>query len=270
MNPGDHPDNGAPSAFARMTSLFGLRTESVNGGLEVLPVRLGDHHVRVSTSVNAGTGFDHALFWVAFALVAWGAVMVYSASIALPDNPRFARYSHTHFLVRHLLFIGVAAVVALLAFQVSMDTWDRIARPLFVLSLLLLILVLIPGIGKVVYGARRWVAVGPFSFQPSELAKFAILLYAANYMVRKLDVKENFMKSVLPMVAAVAVVGLLLLAEPDMGAFMVIAVIAMGILFLGGVNMREVLLILVVMVGAFVLMIALSEWRREQIGRAHV
>ena len=81
------------------------------------------------------------------------------------------------------------------------------------------------------------------SFQPSELAKFAVLLYAADYMVRKMDVKERFFRAVLPMAAAMAVVGMLLLAEPDMGAFMVIAVIAMGILFLGGVNARMFFLI---------------------------
>ena len=105
-------------------------------------------------------------------------------------------------------------------------------------SLLLLAVVLIPHVGKGVNGARRWIWLGFMSFQPSELAKFAVLLYAADYMVRKMDVKERFFRAVLPMAAAVAIVGVLLLAEPDMGAFMVIAVIAMGILFLGGVNAR--------------------------------
>jgi cell division protein FtsW len=83
--------------------------------------------------------------------------------------------------------------------------------------------------------------------------------------VRKMDVKERFFRAVLPMAAAVAIVGVLLLAEPDMGAFMVIAVIAMGILFLGGVNARMFFLIACVMTLAFVLMIAMSEWRRERI-----
>jgi cell division protein FtsW len=97
------------------------------------------------------------------------------------------------------------------------------------------------------------------------LAKLGVLLYAANYMVRKMEVKEKFFTSVAPMGLAVAVVGSLLLAEPDMGAFMVIAVIAMGILFLGGVNARMFFLIALVLVVAFGLMIALSEWRRERI-----
>ncbi|HXS32064.1 MAG TPA: putative lipid II flippase FtsW, partial [Steroidobacteraceae bacterium] len=136
---------------------------------------------------------------------------------------------------------------------------------LFVLALLMLVVVLIPQVGKGVNGARRWIVVGPLSFQPSELAKFAVLLYAADYMVRKMEVKERFFRAVLPMAGAVAIVGLLLLAEPDMGAFLVIAIIAMGILFLGGVNARMFFLIAAVMTVAFMLMIALSDWRRERI-----
>ena len=209
--------------------------------------------------------FDPALLWVTVALLAWGLVMVYSASVALPDNPKFSRYAHSFFLVRHALFLAVSFVTGLLVFQVKLETWERVAPWLFVASLVLLAIVLIPGIGKGVNGARRWIGLGPVSFQPSELAKFAVLLYAADYMVRKMDVKERFFRAVLPMAGAVAVVGLLLLAEPDMGAFMVIAVIAMGILFLGGVNARMFFLIATVIVVAFAIMIALSDWRRERI-----
>jgi cell division protein FtsW len=208
---------------------------------------------------------DQALIWLTLALLVFGLVMVYSATVALPDNPKFARYAHTHFLVRHAIFIALSFVAALLAFQVPMATWEKVAPWLFVISLLLLIVVLIPHVGKGVNGARRWLGLGFMSFQPSELAKFAVLLYAADYMVRKMDVKERFFRAVLPMAAAVAIVGVLLLAEPDMGAFMVIAVIAMGILFLGGVNARMFFLIASVMTVAFTLMIALSDWRRERI-----
>lgn len=210
-------------------------------------------------------GLDQPLLWVTVAIMALGLVMVYSASIALPDNPRFAKYTHTYFLTRHTLYMVMAGVMGWVAFQIPLKRWERWAPWLFVASLLLLILVLVPFIGKVVYGARRWIALGPISFQPSELAKFAVLLYAADYMVRKMEVKERFFRAVMPMGVAVGVVGLLLLAEPDMGAFMVIAVIAMGILFLGGVNARMFFLIAAVLVLAFGLMIALSEWRRERI-----
>ena len=231
-----------------------------------LPVRLGGRGSFSNTTAPAQVrGFDQPLVWVVVALLLWGLVMVYSASIAMPDNPKFSSYTHTHFLVRHVVSLCVAFVAALIAFQVPVQTWEKVAPWLFVASLVLLIAVLVPFIGKGVNGARRWIALGVMNFQPSELAKFAVLLYAADYMVRKMDVKERFFRAVMPMAVAVAVVGLLLLAEPDMGAFMVIAVIAMGILFLGGVNARMFFLIAAILVVAFGLMIALSEWRRERI-----
>ena len=216
-------------------------------------------------STGHALGLDQALIWVTVALLAWGLVMVYSASIAMPENPKFSRYTHTHFLVRHILSVAVAFVAALIAFQIPVETWEKAAPWLFVVSLILLIVVLIPHVGKGVNGAKRWIPLGITGFQPSELAKFAVLLYASDYMVRKMDVKERFFQAVAPMAVAVAVVGLLLLAEPDMGAFMVIAVIAMGILFLGGVNARMFFLIAAILLVAFGLMIALSEFRRERI-----
>jgi cell division protein FtsW len=251
---------------ARLQGLLGWLGHGRAPAGDVLPVRLGSaRRSAIATSPSRVQGFDEPLVWVTVALLLWGLVMVYSASIAMPENPRFARYTHTYFLVRHAMWLVIALAVALLAYQVPLARWEKSARPLFLLSLGLLAVVLIPHVGKVVYGARRWISLGPLSFQPSELAKFTVLLYAADYMVRKMDVKERFFRAVLPMGAAVAVVGVLLLAEPDMGAFMVIAVIAMGILFLGGVNARMFFLIAAVLVVAFGLMIAASEWRRERI-----
>jgi cell division protein FtsW len=222
----------------------------------------------VSTSAGRPTqlqGFDITMVWVVLALMAVGLLMVYSASIALPDNPRFAKYLPTHFLTRHLVAIGFGLTAGLITVQIPVAVWERWAPWVFVLALVLLVVVLIPGIGKVVYGARRWIPLGVMNFQPSELAKFGIALYAANYMMRKMDARENFFQAVTPMAISLAFVGVLLLAEPDMGAFLVIAAIAMAILFLGGVNGRMFLLITLVLVGAFTLMITLSDFRRERI-----
>jgi cell division protein FtsW len=210
-------------------------------------------------------GFDRTLVCIVVALLALGLVMVYSASVALPDNPKFSRYTPTYFLSRHLMFMAIAVVAALIAVQVPVSVWEKFSPWIFVTALLLLVIVLVPFIGKGVNGARRWIPFGIMSFQPSELTKLAIAMYAAGYMVRRMDVKENFVRAVVPMSISIAIVGLLLLAEPDMGAFMVIAMIAMGILFLGGVNGRMFLLISAILVGAFVLMITFSEWRRERI-----
>ncbi|MDG0853690.1 putative lipid II flippase FtsW [Roseateles puraquae] len=245
-------------ALSRLQSLWKGKGEDAS-----VPVRDW-----VSTSAGRPTqlqGFDITLVWVVLALMAFGLLMVYSASIALPDNPRFSKYLPTHFLTRHMVAIGFGLTAGLITVQIPVSVWERWAPWVFVVALVLLVAVLIPGIGKVVYGARRWIPLGVMNFQPSELAKFGIALYAANYMMRKMDARENFFQAVTPMAISLAFVGLLLLAEPDMGAFLVIAAIAMGILFLGGVNGRMFLLITLVLVGAFVLMITFSEFRRERI-----
>jgi cell division protein FtsW len=208
---------------------------------------------------------DLQMIWVVLILLSWGLVMVYSASIAMPDNPKFAKLTGTYFVVRHALFLSMTGMVSFVVFQLPVVAWEKMAPWLFVVSLLLLIAVLIPHVGKVVNGARRWITLGFINFQPSEFVKFAMVLYVADYMVRKMDIKERFFVAVMPIGIAVLVVGLLLLAEPDMGAFMVIAVIAMGILFLGGVNARMFFLIAALIVIAFGAMIALSDWRRERI-----
>ena len=236
------------------------------GGNDGLPVRLSNRtYAGMERSSVGDMGYDQTLLWVVVGLLSWSLVMVYSASIALPDNPRFANYASTHFIIRHAVAIAVGLVAAILAFQFPMKTWERMAPWLFAAAILLLVLVLIPFIGKGVNGARRWFSLGIMNFQPSEMVKLAVLLYAADYMVRKMEVKERFFAAVAPMAVALGVVGMLLLAEPDMGAFMVIVVIAMGILFLGGVNARMFFLISLVVVGAFSLMVMMSEWRRERI-----
>jgi cell division protein FtsW len=210
-------------------------------------------------------GFDQALVWMVFGLVALGLVMVYSASVALPDSPKFARYEPTHFLVRQCLYVACGVLASAVALQVPVRVWEKWAPYIFLAALVLLLLVLIPGIGKVVNKSRRWIPLGIMNFQPSELAKLAMAMYAASYMVRKMDVKENFVKAVWPMAVALGFTGVLLLREPDMGAFMVVALVSMGILFLGGVNGKMFFLSAMVLVGAFVLVIVSSPEKSERI-----
>jgi cell division protein FtsW len=231
-----------------------------------LPVHVGGAiYGNIASTPTRVLGFDQALIGVCVALLAFGIVMVYSASIAMPESPRFADLPPTYFLMRHVLWIGISLPVALAVFQVRMDWWQQMARALFLMSLVLLAAVLIPHVGTMVNGSRRWLGFGPIRVQPSEIAKLTVLLYAADYMVRKMDVKERFFRAVLPMAVAVGLIGSLLLAQPDMGAFLVIAVIAMGILFLGGVNARMFFLIAAILVVAFALMIWSSPWRRDRI-----
>jgi cell division protein FtsW len=235
----------------------------IGGRAASLPVRDqvhigGDRPVRLFA-------FDQAMVAVIVALLVLGVVMVYSATVALPDNPKFARYTPTFFLSRHGFSLAIGFAVALAALQMPIKSWEKAAPWVFVIALVLLVAVLIPGIGKVVNNSRRWIPLGLMNFQPSELAKLAMAMYAASYMVRKMELKEDFVKAVWPMAVALGFTGALLLRQPDMGAFMVVAVISMGILFLGGVNGRMFLASCAVLVSTFVIVIALSPEKRERI-----
>jgi cell division protein FtsW len=156
-------------------------------------------------------------------------------------------------------------LVALVVVQVPTGFWEKQAPAIFVVALILLVLVLLPFIGKVVNFSRRWIPLGFMNFQPSELAKLAIAMYAANYMVRRMDTRERFFRAVTPMVVAVAFVGVLLMRQPDMGAFIVVATIAMGILFLGGVNARMFFLMAIVILATASLYLYFDDLRRERI-----
>ena len=209
--------------------------------------------------------YDQVLVWVTVLLMLFGMVMVYSASIALPDSPKYANYKNTYFLQRQAIFIGISLLVGLFVFRVRIEVWQRHAPKLFVATLVLLMLVLVPHVGVSVNGARRWIYMKVFNPQPSELMKIAAVLYAADYTVRKQEYMHKLTKGFLPMAAAVGLVGLLLLLEPDLGAFGVIVCIAMGILFLGGINAIWFGGIGALLVGIFGAVIALSKFRRDRI-----
>lgn len=209
--------------------------------------------------------FDAPLIVVATTLLLFGLLMVYSASIALADGPRYASYGQYYFVLRHGVFIAIGVVTALITLTVPMRVWEHMAMPLFLVCLLLLIAVLVPGIGREVNGARRWLPLGVVNFQPSELMKVAVVLFAADYTVRKQQHMQNFLRGFLPMSCALAVVGMLLLMEPDLGAFMVIVAIAVGLLFIGGINGKLFSVLLGSLVLSFLALIWLSPWRRERL-----
>ena len=182
--------------------------------------------------------FDQALIWSAILLLSLGLVMVYSASIAIAEAGRDTGGYAAHFLVRHGAYLLVGLLVGLIAFQVPMQAWQKYSFHLFLLGVMLLVLVLIPGIGREVNGSRRWLSLLVVNLQPSEFMKLFVVIYAADYTVRKTAYLDSFRKGFLPMLIAMLVIGLLLLREPDFGAFVVITAIAMATLFLGGVNLK--------------------------------
>ena len=208
---------------------------------------------------------DHALLWSALLLLLGGLVMVYSASIAIAEGGRFTNHQPAYYLIRHAIFLCVGLVAAAVAFQFPLTVWQKYAPVLFMIGVVLLAIVLIPGIGKEVNGARRWLPLGFANLQPSELMKLFAVLYAADYTIRKINVMHDLKQAFLPMFGAMALVGILLLKEPDFGAFVVIISIAMGILFLGGLKARMFAMLIVLLLIAFAIMIVVSPYRRDRI-----
>jgi cell division protein FtsW len=211
------------------------------------------------------SALDPALVWSALLLGAIGLVMVYSASIAMAEAERFTGFKPTYFLVRHAAYVGVGLAVAAALFKVPVWLWQRASPWLFVLGIVLLVAVLIPGVGREVNGARRWLPAGVATFQPSELLKLFVVLYAADYTVRKAAFMDHFRKGFLPMFAVMTFIAFLLLQEPDFGALVVVTAIAMAILFLGGLNWRLFAGLALLLALAFVVLIFSSPYRLQRI-----
>lgn len=209
--------------------------------------------------------YDPLLLWSALALLMMGLVMVYSASIATAEGSKFTNYQSSYFLIRHCVFLGIGLIAAGVVYQMPLRFWQESAPWLFVGGILLLILVLIPHVGRSVNGSQRWLPLGLINLQPSELMKLFAVIYAADYTSRKLADMGSFLRGFVPMASVMLLVGFLLLREPDFGAFVVIVAIAIGILFLGGINVRIFGLLVVVLLVGFVMLIWMSPYRRERI-----
>ena len=210
------------------------------------------------------TDHDDALIWAVALLLSIGFVMVYSASIAYAEADPDTHNRH-FYLIRHGVYLTISLIVGWVVYHIPSRVWQEKAPYLFVGAFVLLILVLVPGIGKVVNGSRRWINLVVLNLQPSELMKLAVVMYAANYTVRKAEWMHSVRKGFMPMAIAVIATGALLLLEPDFGAFTVIASIAMGTLFLGGINGRIFAALSVVSLGAFVVLIISSPYRLQRV-----
>ena len=209
--------------------------------------------------------FDQALIWSAILLLSLGLVMVYSASIAIAEAGRGTGGYAAHFLVRHGAYLLVGLLAGLIAFQVPMPVWQKYSFHLFLLGVLLLVLVLIPGIGREVNGSRRWLSLLVVNLQPSEFMKLFVVIYAADYTIRKSAYLDSFRKGFFPMLIVMLVIGLLLLREPDFGAFVVITAIAMAALFLGGMNLKLFAGLISFLVAGLLALIWVEPYRMQRI-----
>lgn len=209
--------------------------------------------------------YDQGLLWVTLLLLGFGLVMVYSASIAMAEASKATHHQASYFLVRQALYLVISVVAALIIFQLPIAFWQRIAPYLFIAGLILLILVLIPGIGRTVNGSRRWISLVVLNLQPSELMKLFAAIYVADYTIRKSAHMDSLTKGFLPMVAVMAFIGFLLLKEPDYGALAVISAISIGILWLGGINYRIFIGLLILMPILMSALVILRDYRMDRV-----
>jgi cell division protein FtsW len=216
------------------------------------------------TRINSPS-YDQSLLWFSLMLLGFGLVMVYSASIAMAEADKGTGHQQMFFLVRHAMYLVVGMVTAFAAFQIPTRIWQQSAPYLFLIGLALLVIVLIPGLGREVNGSRRWIPLVLVNLQPSEFMKLFAAMYVADYTVRKAAFLDSFTKGFLPMLGVMLVVGGLLLREPDFGAFAVIAAVSISILWLGGINGRIFVGLLVLLVVGFIMLIWSSPYRLQRI-----
>lgn len=202
--------------------------------------------------------------WLLFAvavLLVLGMTMVLSTSY-LYSQERFS--DGTYFFRKQLIAMGIGLTALVAAVVLPSTTYRRIAYPLLGLTIAILILVLIPGIGVARSGARRWLALGGFAFQPAELAKIALVFYLAHSMARKAEKIQTFTLGVMPhLIIGGLFIGLLLL-QPDFGTAMILGVLLYFMLFIGGAKLSHLTLtgLAALPVAAFALMGAEYRWRR--------
>jgi cell division protein FtsW len=214
---------------------------------------------------NVEPMYDQVLLWVIIVLLGIGFVMVYSSSIAIAEADKATGYNTTYYMSRQAIYLVMSLVAAFITFQLPIQFWQKTAPLFFLVSLATLILVLIPGIGLVAGGSRRWISLIVLTVQPSEFMKLFATMYVADYTLRKAAHMDSFTRGFMPMLVVMLVVGGLLLMEPDFGAFAVIAAIAMSILWLGGINVKIFVGLFIMLVVGFVMLILSSPYRLERV-----
>ena len=195
-------------------------------------------------------------------LLALGLLMVASASMPIADDKTGQPF---YYLIRQGIASGLGLIMALVAFQVPANTWNRWGPVLLLAAMGLLILVLIPGIGKEVNGSTRWISLGAMNIQVSEIAKLFALVYIAGYLQRHGDaLRTSIMAMIRPMMV-LAVLAMLLLIEPDFGAAVVLMATALGMVFLAGVNIWQFAALQGCTITAMSMLLYFSEYRRARL-----
>ncbi|MFP5307779.1 MAG: putative lipid II flippase FtsW, partial [Gammaproteobacteria bacterium] len=224
----------------------------------VLAERLG----RALPLPQARYGLDGWLCGAAVVLLAWGLVMVASASVAQAEKVTGDAY---YFFYRQLLFAGFGVALGVATYCVSMRTWERAGLPLYLFALLLLALVLVPGVGVTVNSARRWVELGLFRLQPSEPARLALVIFVASYIARRQAQLQHTLRGLLLPLLALLPPCALLLVEPDFGATAILMGVVFLMLFLGGARAGYYVGMLVLAAGSLGMIAVAAPYRLKRL-----
>jgi cell division protein FtsW len=211
---------------------------------------------------NRGLHIDFVALSLILAIVLFGLVMVTSASISIASKESGDAFSY---LERQLVLCLVGFVLAALVFCVRTEFLEKMAWPLLIAAVVLLFLVLIPGVGHVVNGSRRWIRLLGFNFQASELARVLVLIFIASYAVRRQDELRSTALGIVKPIGLLVFVAMLLLAEPDFGAAAVLFVTGFGILFVAGARLRYVAIGAAAAAGAMALLVMLVPYRMKRV-----
>jgi len=243
------------TAIARPKALTGARPSAQAS-------RVSSRATLLSRRRRTQAPLDFPLLLVALGLLAFGMVMVSSASMTIGDT---CCKDPLYFVHRHALALGLALAAGLAAFYVPVERWQRSGAWFFLIGVLLLILVLIPGLGRNVNGATRWIPLGPFSLQPSELMKLFAVIYVSGYLVRHADLVASRLSGFVRPMLLVGVAAVLILKQPDFGTTAVMLAAVMGLLFLGGVSVLPFAVLFGTVLLGLAVLVLTSEYRMKRV-----
>ncbi|MFL6653608.1 MAG: putative lipid II flippase FtsW [Sulfurifustis sp.] len=211
---------------------------------------------------RARSDWDYRLIGAWLALCSVGLIMVYSASI---DYATRTQGNSLYFFEHHALYLLAGFAAAAVVVRTRVRWWEALGPYLLLAGLAALVLVLLPGIGMHVNGSSRWLRLGVVTVQPSELMKLFMIVYVAGYLVRKQEELRKFTQGILMVGIVVAIVGVLLLQEPDLGSVVVICVTVLTMLFLGGVRFWHFMLVVAAGVGGMVVLTLIAPYRMNRV-----
>ncbi|MEX2367735.1 MAG: putative peptidoglycan glycosyltransferase FtsW, partial [Pseudohongiellaceae bacterium] len=205
---------------------------------------------------------DRQLLVAALFLLGLGLVMVGSASTSVAEQMMDDPF---YFFWRQLAYMGLGLIAAGVILRVPMAIWEKSGVSLILLSILLLMLVFIPGLGREVNGSQRWIMLGPVSVQVSEFVKLFSVIYLGGYLIRHQgEVRSRVVGFLRPLVL-LTLLGLLLLLEPDYGAVVVLFLTAFGMMWLAGVRFTQFMLLLMSLTSALALLALTSPYRLQRL-----